>query len=96
MRQGSRKLRRHLVAQGAVRPVQIVQHAMSLGQNPRLGQACKELLVEQFVPKPAAERLDVPVLSGASRFDVLRLHPCARQPLPQGLGHEFRTVVHRE
>src|SRR3954467_2097492 len=59
----------------------------------RLAQGVEDLAIEQFVPEPGIEALDVAVLPRASRSDVGGLASDRRDPLLDGLGDELRAVV---
>ena len=58
-----------------------------------LGQRGENVPVEQFVPQFAVERLNVPILPGAARFNEERLHPQVIQPSPDLPGGELWAII---
>ncbi len=68
----------------------------ALDDDPRFIQRVEDLTIQEFVPHPRIERLDVPVLPWASRRDVGRPGADRRNPLLDRLGDELRAVAHRE
>lgn len=56
-------------------------------------EAPEGVLVEHFLPERAVEPLDVGVLVGLARLDVLDRHALALGPLGEGLAQELGAVV---
>src|SRR5262245_65712030 len=87
------ELRRRLVTQGTVRPDLVVlapkPRPLVLGVRRRLEQ----LHLQELVPEPTMERLDVAVLPRAPGRHRNRLGPLLRQPAVQRLADELRAVV---
>ena len=80
------------VAEGRMRPDGVVMPAPALDDDLRLAKSVEDLSVEQLVPKPGIEALDVAILPWAARSDVGGLGSDRRVPLLDGLGDELRAV----
>src|SRR3954468_16931705 len=61
---------RCLVAEGRMRPDGVVMPAPALDDDLRLAKSVEDLAVEQFVPQPGIEALDIAILPRAARSDV--------------------------
>jgi hypothetical protein len=81
------------VADAAVGPFLVVVATIILGQDTGLSDAEHEFPVEALVAQAAVEAFDVPVLPGAARFDIERLHATPGQPVAQDAGDELRAIV---
>src|SRR5215210_7777672 len=78
------------------RQTRLLRAARNLQQIRSLGVfhgRLEDLSVEQLVPKPGIEALDVAILPRAARSDVGGLGSDRRVPLLDGLGDELRAVV---
>src|SRR5215204_3038692 len=60
--------------------------APALDDDPRLVESVEDLAVEQLVPEPGIEALDIAILPGAAWSDVGGLGSDRRDPLLDGLG----------
>src|SRR5918993_837567 len=67
--------------------------APALDDNLRLAESVEDLAVEQLVPEPGIEALDIAILPRPAGRDVGGLGPDRRDPLLDGLGDELRAVV---
>src|SRR4051794_14394464 len=76
-----------------MRPDGIVMTAPALDDDLRLAESVEDLAVEQLVPEPGIEALDIAILPGAAWSDVGGLGSDRRDPLLDGLGDELRAVV---
>src|SRR4051812_1319485 len=76
-----------------MRPDGVVMPAPALDDDLRLAKSVEDLAVEQFVPQPGIEALDIAILPRAARSDVGGLGSNRRDPLLDGLGDELRAVV---
>lgn len=56
-------------------------------------ERAEDLTVEQFIPQPGVEALDISILPGASWRDVGRACANSRDPLLNSFSDELRTVV---
>src|SRR6187402_3072623 len=74
-------------------PDGIVMTAPALDDNLRLAESVEDLAVEQLVPEPGIEALDIAILPRAAWSDVGGLGSDRRDPLLDGLGDELRAVV---
>ena len=81
------------IAQRTVRPHGVVVLPPPLNHHPGLPQAVEDLSIEQFIPQPPVETLAIAVLPRTTGLDVERSGTHRRQPCPQRLGGELRTVV---
>src|SRR5262245_5860459 len=88
-----RERRRRAVAQRTVRPDRVVLLFPLLTQHPRLQQAGELFGLQQLIPQPAVERLGVAVLPRCPRLNVQCPDARLRQPGPQRLGDQLRSVV---
>jgi hypothetical protein len=64
-----------LVAEGCMRPDGIVMPAPALDDDLRLAESVEDLAVEQLVPEPGIEALDIAILPRAAWSDVGGLGP---------------------
>src|SRR5881409_2242112 len=71
----------------------VVVTTPALDDDLRLAKGVEDLAIEQFVPQPGIEALDVSVLPRTARSDVGGLGSDRRDPLLDGLGDELRAVV---
>src|SRR3954463_5356351 len=67
--------------------------APALDDDLRLVESVEDLAVEQLVPEPGIEALDIAILPRAAWSDVGGLGSNRRDPLLDGLGDELRAVV---
>src|SRR3954451_13701698 len=67
--------------------------APALDDDLRLAESVEDLAVEQLVPEPSIEALDIAILPGAAWSDVGGLGCDRRDPLLEVLGDELRAVV---
>jgi len=74
-------------------PDGVVLPAPAIGQGLRLRHGAEQLCVQEFVPKPAVERLGKAVLPRGSWLDVSGGGAAGLAPTPEGMGNELRTVV---
>src|SRR4051794_4158833 len=72
-----------------MRPDGVVMPAPALDDDLRLAKSVEDLAVEQLVPEPGIEALDVAILPRAARSDVGGLGSNRRDPLLDGLGDEL-------
>src|SRR3954470_14115116 len=82
-----------LVPDRGMRSDSVVVTAPALDDDLGLAKGVEDLAVEQFVPQPGIEALDIAVLPRAARSDVGGLGSNRRDPLLDGLGDELRAVV---
>src|SRR5215211_931895 len=76
-----------------MRPDGIVMPAPALDDDLCLAESVEDLAVEQLVPEPSIEALDIAILPGAAWSDVGGLGSDREDPLLNGLGDELRAVV---
>ena len=62
-------------------------------QNPGLLQGVEDFAIEEFVPQPGIEALDIAVLPRASWRDIGGLGAHGSDPCLHGLGNELRPVI---
>ena len=79
-----------------MRPLLVVNAQPSLGDGPEFGDRFEEMGVQHFGAIAAIEALDVRVLIGLARLDVVRGDAVLGTPLDEGLGREFWAVVPSE
>ena len=58
-----------------------------------LFEGIEDLPIQQFVPEAGIEGLAVSVLPGRAGFNVSGFGPHRLDPVPDGLGHELRSIV---
>ena len=56
----------------------------------------EQRLVEAFIPQPAVETFDKPVLLRFHRCDIMSFNLHLIRPFQDGMGCELRTVAHQE
>lgn len=76
-----------------MRPDGVVMPSPGFDQYTGFGQRVEDLTLEQLVAHQAVEGLAVAVFPRAARCDVERFHADLRQPLLDGRGDKFRTIV---
>lgn len=74
-------------------PLAVVDPERGIGHHPQLRDRFKEVRIQHLGPIAPIEPLDVRVLIGFARLDVMRRHAVLRAPVDEGLRGEFRTVV---
>jgi hypothetical protein len=82
-----------LVPKRRVRAHRVVVLAPAFDDDPHLGQRVEDFPVQQFVVQLAVAALTIAVFPGTSGLDKRRVCTHRGNPLPYGLGDEFRTVV---
>src|SRR4051812_34673421 len=68
----------------------VVVTAPALDDDLGLAKGVEDLAIEQFVPEPGIEALDIAILPRAARSDIGGLGSDRRDPLLDGLGDELR------
>ena len=71
----------------------IVLSPPDLSQHLCLLQRCEDFSVEEFIPDLLVEAFDVTVLPETARLDEKSSDLEPREPVPNGFGHELRSVV---
>ncbi|PZX12364.1 hypothetical protein LX81_03622 [Palleronia aestuarii] len=84
------------VAKRRVGPRSIVMDPPRFDHHARLGEGVKNLAVQKLVAELRVEALAIPVLPRAPRFDERRLRADRCNPVPHGLGDEFRPIARPE
>ena len=71
----------------------VVMSPPGFDQHPGLGEAVKDLTIEQFVAKRPVEALVVAILPWRRRGDVERLHADIRQPFLDCRRDKFAAII---
>src|SRR3954468_5679605 len=71
----------------------VVVTAPALDDDLGLAKGVEDLAIEQFVPEPGIEALEITILPRAAGSDIGGLGSDRRDPLLDGLGDELRAVV---
>lgn len=82
-----------LVAEGRVGPRRVVVGHPGGDQVAGMGEVSEQRFVEKFVPHPAVETLDEPILHRLSRRDVVPLDLGLGAPLQDRIRGQFGPVV---
>ena len=80
-------------AKAVVRPLLVVDPQPCHGQRLQLGDRLKEMGVEHLRAIAPVEPLDVGILVGLARLDVVDRHPVVGAPVDERLREKFRPVV---
>ena len=81
------------VAQSTVGSDGVVVSPPFFDDDLSLLQGVEDLPIQQFVPEAGIEGLAVSVLLRRAGFNVSGFGPHRLDPVPDGLGHELRSIV---
>jgi hypothetical protein len=84
---------RRPISQGAVRPFRVVVFSPAFDDYLGFSERVEDLPVQQFVPEPSIEALDVAILPWAARLDEGGLGTNSLNPGPDILSNELRSIV---
>ena len=84
---------RWAVAQGTMWSFGVVVLPPLFNQHLGFTKRAEDFSVEQFIPHSCVEAFAISVLPRRSRLDVGRLGADGCDPVSDGLGNEFRTIV---
>ncbi len=76
-----------------MRPFRVVVFSPAFDDDLGFSQRVEDLPVQQFVPEPGIEALDVAILPGAARLDEGGLGTNSLNPGPDILSNELRSIV---
>src|SRR3954462_11849879 len=82
---------RRPVADRGMRSDGVVVTPPALDDDLRLAKDVEDLAIEQLVPEPGSEALDVPVPPGAARSHLVGFGSDTPDPLLDGFGDELRS-----
>jgi hypothetical protein len=81
------------IAERPMRTERVVKAPPALHDDASFSESVEDLAIEQLVPKPGVEALDVAVLPWAPRLDVRGPCTYGGDPILDGLGNELRAIV---
>ena len=82
-------------AEAVVRPLAVINPQPGTGQRSQFGDRLEEMRIEDFGPIAAVEALDIRILIGLARLDVVNGDAVLDAPIDEGLRGEFGALSTR-